>query len=51
MSAIARICPVCNGVRGLRGSTKSGERLCLSSNNCMKQLLDEINDQSKEPTR
>ena len=50
MTPIARICPICNGVRGLRKTEKPGERFCLSSDDCMKALLNELAHQPKEPT-
>jgi len=50
MTAIARICPICNGVRGLRKTEKPDERLCLSSDHCMRALVNEIASQPKEPT-
>jgi hypothetical protein len=49
MSVIARICPVCNGVRGLKGSERRREHLCLSSDDCLEALLKEISLQPKEP--
>jgi hypothetical protein len=50
MNAISRICPICNGIRGLRGMEKPGERLCLSSDACMLALVNELAAQPKEPT-
>lgn len=41
-STLARVCPVCHGVRGLRGEEGPGEFLCRGANECLEACIVEI---------